>query len=69
MQRNSIWTLNGGSRGGDGFRLQDVEFDGFVTLADSTDTIRLPWQILPHRAAAVRPDSDEVQCTAPQRSF
>src|SRR5690349_20545733 len=26
-----VWMLNGGSLGGDGFRLQDVEFDGFVT--------------------------------------
>ncbi|PYS49126.1 MAG: hypothetical protein DMG13_24105 [Acidobacteria bacterium] len=50
-----VWTLNGGSRGGDGFRLQDVEFDGFITLADSTDTIHLPWLILPHRAADVTP--------------
>ena len=56
-----IWTLNGGSRGGDGFRLQDVEFDGYITLTDNTDTIRLPWQILPHRAAAVNPDSDKVK--------
>jgi len=49
----SIWTLNGGSRGGDGFRLQDVEFDGYITLTDNTDTLRLPWQLLPHRAADV----------------
>jgi subtilisin family serine protease len=55
-----VWTLNGGSRGGDGFRLQGVEFDGFVTLQDDTDTIHLPWHILPHRAAAVTPNSDEV---------
>ncbi len=55
-----LWTLNGGSRGGDGFRLQDVEFDGFVTLADATDTLRLPWHILPHRAAAVTPASTNV---------
>src|SRR5262249_10799078 len=25
--RLPVWTLNGGNRGGDGFRLQDVEFD------------------------------------------
>ncbi|PYS06636.1 MAG: hypothetical protein DMG12_03165 [Acidobacteria bacterium] len=48
-----IWTLNGGSRGGDGFRLQDVEFDGYITLTDNTDSLRLPWQLLPHRAADV----------------
>jgi len=56
-----IWTLNGGSRGGDGFRLQGVEFDGFVTLADAADTVHLPWHILPHRAAAVTVKEDEVR--------
>jgi len=55
-----VWTLNGGGRGGDGFRLQGVEFDGFVTLQDDTDTIHLPWHILPHRAADVTPDTTEV---------
>ncbi|MGH7463186.1 MAG: S8 family serine peptidase, partial [Longimicrobiales bacterium] len=55
-----IWTLNGGSRGGDGFRLQDVEFDGYVSIADSTDNVHLAWQILPHRAAEVTPASDSV---------
>jgi hypothetical protein len=47
------WTLNGGSRGGDGFRLQAHEFDGYVTISDSTDTVRLPWHILPHKASNV----------------
>jgi subtilisin family serine protease len=53
--RLPIWTLNGGSRGGDGFRLQDVEFDGFITLSDGKSDIHLPWHILPHRAAEVTP--------------
>jgi subtilisin family serine protease len=55
-----VWTLNGGSRGGDGLRLQEVEFDGFVTLRDDTDTIHVPWHILPHRAADVTPDFTDV---------
>lgn len=55
-----LWTLNGGNRGGDGFRLQDVEFDGFITLMSGIDTIRLPWQMLPHRAAHVTPQTDEI---------
>ena len=59
-----VWTLNGGARGGDGFRLQGVEFDGFVTLSDDTDTIHLPWQILPHRAAAVTPSTTQVDLKA-----
>ena len=52
------WTLNGGSRGGDGFRLQGHEYDGYVTIAQGNDTVRVPWHILPHRAAnAVAPAS------------
>jgi subtilisin family serine protease len=48
-----VWSFNGGSRGGDGFRLQGHEFDGYVTISDSTDTLRLPWHILPHKAANI----------------
>ena len=49
-----IWDLNGGLRGGDGFRLQGVEYDGYVTLtAGATDTVHLAWQVLPHRSAKV----------------
>jgi subtilisin family serine protease len=55
-----IWTLNGGSRGGDGFRLQGVEFDGYISIADATDNVHLAWHILPHRAAAVTPASTSV---------
>jgi subtilisin family serine protease len=54
------WTLNGGSRGGDGFRLAGAEYDGYVTISDATDTVRLPWHILPHKAAAVTPSTTNV---------
>ena len=55
-----VWTLNGGSRGGDGFRLQGVEFDGYLRIADATDSIKMAWQVLPHRAAAVTPAATSV---------
>ena len=55
-----VWTLNGGSRGGDGFRLQGVEFDGYINIADSSDNVHLAWQIMPHRSAAVTPASHDV---------
>ena len=55
-----MWSLNGGSRGGDGFRLQEFEFDGYVTIADATDNVHLAWQILPHRAAEVTPVATDV---------
>jgi subtilisin family serine protease len=55
-----IWDLNGGARGGDGYRLESFEYDGYVTIADATDAIHLAWQILPHRSAAVTPASTSV---------
>ena len=55
-----IWNLNGGSRGGDGFRLQDFEFDGYITIADATDNVHVAWQILPHRSAEVTPAATSV---------
>jgi hypothetical protein len=47
--------INGGSTGGDASLLDLPEYDGYVTIADGTDTVRLPWHILPHRAANVTP--------------
>lgn len=44
------WNTNSGSFGADGPRLAALEYGGFVTLSDSTDTLRLPWQILPQKA-------------------
>jgi hypothetical protein len=46
-----VWNLNGGSQGGNGALLRPLEFDGYVTISDATDTVRLPWHILPHKAA------------------
>ncbi len=60
------WTLNGGSRGGDGYRLQEFqgegpfEFDGYIQISDETDDVHVAWQILPHKAAAVTPDTTDV---------
>lgn len=56
-----IWDLNGGIRGGDGFRLQAVEFDGYINISDGTDDVHLAWQVLPHRSANVTPASDSVR--------
>lgn len=46
-----LWTLDGGTGGGDGeaFRLQ--EFDGTITLTRGSDRLTLPWHLLPRRAA------------------
>jgi minor extracellular serine protease Vpr len=54
------WTLNGGQRGGDGFRLQEHEFDGFIHINEGSDELSLPWHILPHKAAATRAAASSV---------
>jgi hypothetical protein len=43
----------GGSLGGDGPTLTKAEFDGYVTIFDATDTLHLPWHVLPRKAANV----------------
>jgi Subtilase family/PA domain len=54
-----VWTLNGGALGGDGFRLQDHEFDGYITVNGGTNnTVHLAWHVLPHRAAGLEADDD-----------
>jgi hypothetical protein len=58
-----LWTLNGGSRGGDGYRLQEFEYDGYISISDATDNVHVAWQILPHRAAEVTPATTEVTLT------
>jgi hypothetical protein len=45
--------INGGSNGGDGSLLDLPEYDGFITITDGSETVRLPWHVLPHRAANV----------------
>lgn len=55
------WTLNGGSNGGNGVLLNGVEFDGYLTLSDGTDTVHVPWHVLPHKAANVRASTSVVQ--------
>lgn len=44
------WSTDSGQYGADGPKLTAQEFGGFIILADATDTLRLPWHIMPHRA-------------------
>ena len=55
-----IWNLDGGANGGMGSLLQGVEFDGYLTIKDGSDTVRMPWHILPHKAAAVAAVGSQV---------
>jgi len=49
--RLPAWGLFGGANNGSGALLKSAEFDGYLTLRDSVDTVRMPWQVLPHRSA------------------
>lgn len=55
-----VWTLNGGSQGGNGSLLQTVEFDGYVKLSDASGTISLPWHVLPQKSSDIVPSSSSV---------
>jgi subtilisin family serine protease len=56
----AAWSLNGGSLGGSGARLNANEYDGFVWLdgGSANSRVHLAWQVLPHRAAAVSSDNN-----------
>lgn len=67
-RRLPVWDLDGGADGGNGPLLQTVKYDGYVSIADSTDNIHLAWQVLPHRAAAVVPERSNVAIAAKKAS-
>ncbi len=45
------WNANAGSLGGTPDPLNLLEYDGYVSIADGSETIHLPWHLLPHKAA------------------
>lgn len=51
----------GGASGGDGSLLQTVEYDGYITLSDASDSIHVPWQVLPKKAAELYAVGDSVR--------
>jgi subtilisin family serine protease len=55
-----VWTLNGGSNGASGELLNTVEYAGYLTFASGTETVHIPWHILPHKAANVTPATTSV---------
>ena len=57
-----VWPFSFGNTG-DGPLLQQVEFDGYVTISDATDSVHLPWQILPHKSAAVSTSATQLSLT------
>jgi hypothetical protein len=62
-----VWSFFGGANAGNGPMLQSMEFDGFITLKDGRDTVRLPWHVLPHRSADVHAVTRNV--VIPRKGF
>jgi subtilisin family serine protease len=54
------WTLDGGANGANGELLNTVEFAGYLTFTSGSETVHLPWHILPHKAANVQPSATTV---------
>jgi len=50
-----IWTLNGGTQGGNGELLNTVEYAGYLTFTSGPENVHIPWHILPHKSANVQP--------------
>ena len=42
--------VNGGTNGNNGPLLTSVEYDGYLSLTDGSETVRLPWHVLPRRS-------------------
>jgi subtilisin family serine protease len=55
-----LWNLGSPSDQGTGALLQQVEYDGYLSVSDATDTATVPWLFLPHKAANVSPDKTAV---------
>ncbi len=55
-----VWTLNGGSQGGNGELLNTVEYAGFLSFTSGPENVHIPWHILPHKAANVQPASTSI---------
>jgi subtilisin family serine protease len=55
-----VWAssgLAGGPTGGDGFRLESIEFDGYISIdGGPNNTVHVAWHVLPHRAADIDVD-------------
>ncbi len=62
------WLLNGGSLGGTGSALQSVEFDGYVEVADASETVHVAWQIMPHKSTLPKVESRRVTLKAGEGS-
>lgn len=59
------WNLASPANQGTGALLQDVEFDGYITVADGTDSASTPWHVLPRKSANIAATGSLAMAGAP----
>jgi len=52
--------MNSGSTAGTGAALTTNEYDGYLVLDDGSDTLNIPWHVLPRKAAQVVPSTSTI---------
>ena len=63
------WNLNGGPAGGNGELLNTVEYAGYLTFTSGAESVHVPWHILPHKAANVKPAAGTVTLNGNPQAF
>jgi subtilisin family serine protease len=52
--------MNSGSTAGTGAALTLNEYDGYLVLDDGSDSLNIPWHVLPRKAASVSPSASTI---------
>ncbi len=60
----SDWPFNRTVRTGNGAALNGPEYDGYLLVGDQSETIHVPWHVLPHKAAAVEINKPNVNLSS-----
>ena len=61
--------MNSGSNGANPAALTLNEYDGYLVLDDGSDTLNIPWHVLPRKAAKVAPSTTRSRLGASRRSI
>ena len=52
--------MNSGSQGAAPATLTTNEYDGYLVLSDGSDELKIPWHVLPRKAARVQPSTTDL---------
>jgi subtilisin family serine protease len=65
----ATWQLNGGTQGANGDLLRIQEIDGYITLTAGAETLRMPWHVLPRKAADLAVNTPDVALSGGSGEF